>query len=134
MKRVLGIGNALTDFLVNLKDDNVLAEFGLGRGSMTLVESEQQRLIQDRTASLPHTLSLGGSAGNTIRAMAKLGASVGLIGKVGLDSTGRFYERALENLGIETAGEDYLLSDLNENEPPMEEIKDIPHRIDPKNL
>ena len=101
MKRVLGIGNALTDFLVNLKDDNVLAEFGLGRGSMTLVESEQQRLIQDRTASLPHTLSLGGSAGNTIRAMAQLGANVGLIGKVGLDSTGRFYERALENLGIE---------------------------------
>jgi sugar/nucleoside kinase (ribokinase family) len=33
--------------------------------------------------------------------MARLGTSVGFIGKVGLDSTGDFFEQALENLGIE---------------------------------
>ncbi len=101
MKRVIGIGNALTDFLVNLNSDAVLSEFGLSRGSMSLVDSELQRKIQERTADLPHTLSLGGSASNTIRAMARLGAEVGFIGKVGRDSTGRFFEKALVNLRIE---------------------------------
>ena len=101
IKRVIGIGNALTDFLVNLRNDDVLHNLHLGKGSMNLVDSEFQRRIQGETADLPHTLSLGGSAGNTIRCMARLGAEVGYIGKVGKDSTGHFYEQALENLGIE---------------------------------
>lgn len=101
MKRVIGIGNALTDFLVNLSSDSVLEEFLLGKGSMNLVDSETQRLIQERTAELPHSLSLGGSAANTIRAAARLGVEVGYIGKVGHDSTGRFFREALVNMGIE---------------------------------
>ena len=100
IKRVIGIGNALTDFLVNLRDDQVLTKLNLGKGSMILVDSELQRQIQGETADLPHTLSLGGSAGNTIRCMARLGTKVGYIGKVGKDSTGHFYEQALDNLGI----------------------------------
>lgn len=100
MKRVIGIGNALTDFLVNLSSDAPLDEFSLPRGSMSLVDSTLQRKIQERTADLPHTLSLGGSASNTIRAMARMGVEVGFIGKVGRDSTGRFFEKALENLSI----------------------------------
>ena len=52
-------------------------------------------------AGLPYSLSLGGSAGNTIRAMAKLGCQVGFIGKVGQDTTGDFFVQALENLGVE---------------------------------
>ena len=100
IRKVIGIGNALTDFLVNLKNDNVLHALNLGKGSMNLVDAEFQRQIQGETADLPHTLSLGGSAGNTIRCMARLGAEVGYIGKVGRDSTGHFYEQALDNLGI----------------------------------
>lgn len=100
IKRVIGIGNALTDFLVNLRNDDVLTRLNLGKGSMNLVDAELQRQIQGETADLPHTLSLGGSAGNTIRCMARLGTKVGYIGKVGKDSTGHFYEQALDNLGI----------------------------------
>jgi sugar/nucleoside kinase (ribokinase family) len=95
------LGNALTDFLENLRSDDVLHEFGLGKGSMNLVGSEMQRQIQESTADLPHTLSLGGSTANTMRAMARLGTETGYIGKVGRDSTGRFFEAALDNLGIE---------------------------------
>lgn len=101
MKKVIGLGNALTDFLVNLSSDDVLSEFCFQKGSMTLVDAELQRQVQESTADLPHTLSLGGSAANTIRAMARLGVPVGYIGKVGRDSTGRFFEAALENLSIE---------------------------------
>ena len=101
VKKVIGIGNALTDFLVNLRNDDVLTRLNLGKGSMNLVDSEFQRKIQGETADLPHTLSLGGSASNTIRCMSRLGAQVGLIGKVGKDSTGHFFEQALENLGVD---------------------------------
>lgn len=101
MKKVIGFGNALTDFLVNLGSDEVLEQFDFGKGSMNLVDSEQQRQVQEATADLPHTLSLGGSTANTMRAMARLGVPVGYIGKVGRDSTGRFFEKALVNLDIE---------------------------------
>ena len=101
MKRVIGIGNALTDMLVNLKSDSVLGRFQLKKGSMSLVDTKLQTEISKSVAGLPYSLSLGGSAGNTIRAMARLGASVGFIGKVGHDKTGDFFEQALENLGVE---------------------------------
>ena len=68
---------------------------------MSLVDTKLQTEISKSVAGLPYSLSLGGSAGNTIRAMARLGASVGFIGKVGHDKTGDFFEQALENLGVE---------------------------------
>lgn len=103
MKRVIGIGNALTDMLVNLKSDAVLDEFGLAKGSMSLVDTALQTKISKSVAGLPYSLSLGGSAGNTIRAMARLGCEVGFIGKVGNDTTGDFFIQALENLHVDPA-------------------------------
>ncbi|MCM1150919.1 MAG: adenosine kinase [Alistipes sp.] len=100
MKRVIGIGNALTDMLVNLKTDSVLERFDLPKGSMNLVDTRLQTEISKSVAGLPYSLSLGGSAGNTIRAMAQLGCKVGFIGKVGRDTTGDFFVQALENLKV----------------------------------
>lgn len=101
MKKVIGIGNALTDMLVNLRTDEVLERYELPKGSMSLVNAQLQTAISKSVAGLPYFLSLGGSAGNTIRAMARLGCSVGFIGKVGPDKTGEFFRQALENTGIE---------------------------------
>lgn len=100
MKKVIGIGNALTDILVNISNDDILERFGLPKGSMSLVDTQMQHQISANTAGLPRTMSLGGSAGNTIRAMAKLGTQTGFIGKVGSDDTGDFLVAALDNLGI----------------------------------
>ncbi len=99
-RRVIGIGNALTDMLVNLSNDNVLNDFQLAKGSMSLVDSQLQTEISKSVAGCPYSLSLGGSAANTIRAMARLGTEVGFIGKVGNDETGDFYEQALRNIGV----------------------------------
>ena len=101
IRRIIGIGNALTDMLVNLSNDNVLEEYQLAKGSMSLVDNQLQTAISKSVAGCPYSLSLGGSAGNTIRAMARLGTKVGFIGKVGEDTTGEFYEQALRNIGIE---------------------------------
>ena len=100
INRVIGIGNALTDMLVNLKTDSVLERFDLPKGSMNLVDTRLQTDISKSVAGLPYSLSLGGSAGNTIRAMAQLGCKVGFIGKVGQDTTGDFFVQALENLKV----------------------------------
>ena len=101
MKKVIGIGNALTDVLVNLRNEAVLNAHNIARGSMSLVDSELQSQVSKEVAELPHSLSIGGSANNTIRAMARLGSEVGFIGKVGHDNTGDRFEQALHNLGIE---------------------------------
>lgn len=100
IKRVIGVGNALTDMLVNMRDDEVLTRYELAKGSMSLVDSKLQTEISKAVAGCPYSLSLGGSAGNTIRAMARLGTQVGFIGKVGEDTTGEFYEQALRNIGV----------------------------------
>lgn len=100
IRRVIGIGNALTDMLVNLSNDNVLGEYNLAKGSMNLVDGDLQMAISKSVAGNPYSLSLGGSAGNTIRCMARLGCDVGFIGKVGEDTTGEFYEQALRNIGV----------------------------------
>ncbi len=100
INRVIGIGNALTDMLVNLKTDSVLERFDLPKGSMNLVDTRLQTDISKSVAGLPYSLSLGGSAGNTIRAIAQLGCKVGFIGKVGQDTTGDFFVQALENLKV----------------------------------
>lgn len=100
IRRVIGIGNALTDMLVNMPNDEVLGRYELAKGSMTLVDGELQTDISKSVAGYPYSLSLGGSAGNTIRAMARLGVEVAFIGKVGDDTTGEFYEQALRNIGV----------------------------------
>ena len=101
MKRILGIGNALTDMGVSLATDDVLHDYQLAKGSMSLVDSQLQTEILKAVAGRPHSLSLGGSAGNTIRAMAHIGTEVGFIGKVGNDTTGDFYVQALRNVNVE---------------------------------
>lgn len=101
MKRIAGIGNALTDMLVNLADDSVLTRYGLAKGSMNLVGADLQTEVSKAVAGQPYSLSLGGSADNTIRALASMGCRTGFIGEVGRDATGDFFRQALCNLGIE---------------------------------
>ena len=45
MKRVIGIGNALTDMLVNLRSDSVLSRYNLPKGSMSLGDARLQTEI-----------------------------------------------------------------------------------------
>lgn len=54
MKRIIGIGNALTDMLVNLKDDGVLEQYNIARGSMSLVDSKLQSEISKAVAGRPY--------------------------------------------------------------------------------
>ncbi len=94
MKKVLGMGNALIDHLLLVENEDLLQEFSLPKGSMQLIDSERYRLIRQRTAQLPAKYTTGGSACNTILAIAHLGGAPGLIGKVGHDDLGETFAQA----------------------------------------
>ena len=100
MKKIIGIGNALTDALVILPNDELLHTFGLPKGSMTLIGDEEQQRIQECFASLDVQRATGGSAGNTMLALANLGANPGFIGAIGDDATGNFFAANCTKCGI----------------------------------
>ena len=100
MKKIIGIGNALVDALVTLTNDDLLHTFGLPKGSMTLIGDEEQQRIQECFASLDVQRATGGSAGNTMLALANLGAKPGFIGAVGDDATGEFFSTNCAQCGI----------------------------------
>lgn len=102
MKSVLGIGNALVDALVRIQDDGILAEFGLLKGSMTLVDRQTMKNILEKAASLNLHLekSSGGSVANAIHGLAKLGSPTGYIGKIGNDDYGSFFRSYMEQNNI----------------------------------
>lgn len=99
---VLGVGNALVDIISVLKDDSILEEFGLPRGSMTLVDTDLSKKIYDATYSENSEMATGGSVANTMRSLASLGGNGGYFGKIGKDDLGDLFQHDFERKGIRT--------------------------------
>ena len=91
MKKVLGMGNALTDILLQIGDDSYLTELTLPKGSMQLVDSSKSQKILDFFGNFNRKMATGGSASNTINGITKLGLTAGFVGKLGNDSVGEFF-------------------------------------------
>ncbi|MFC2151617.1 adenosine kinase [Bacteroidota bacterium] len=96
MDKVLGIGNALVDIMIQLKDDSTLKKFSLKKGSMQLSERQFADEINSATEGFEKSQSSGGSAANTIHGIASLGAEAGYIGKVGDDEFGEFFSNDMK--------------------------------------
>ncbi len=101
MEKIIGIGNALVDVLVRLEDDSVLERMQLPKGGMTLIDEAQQNELRACMEGLSVEKATGGSAGNTILALAHLGEKAGFVGKVGRDDLGKFYADNCKAVGIE---------------------------------
>ncbi len=91
MKKVLGIGNALIDILVQVEDETILDELSLPKGSMQLIDTQRYHDISERIAQMPKKRATGGSACNTVLALARLGAEPAIIGKISDDDNGTFF-------------------------------------------
>jgi len=102
MKKILGIGNALVDLLVEVEDDAILNKFGLTKRGMEMVSAETKQEINKDIAGLRQTMASGGSASNTIYGLAQLGAPTGYIGKIGEDEIGAFFKKDMESVGVAT--------------------------------
>ena len=98
--RIIGIGNALLDVLLCLESDSVLVEMGVKKGAMDLIDESRMREIQKAQSGLQRSEAPGGSVCNTMRAMARLGADVGYIGKIGNDNIGKIYEEETKKAGV----------------------------------
>lgn len=100
MTKITGIGNALTDILVHIPDETLLQELHLGKGGMYHVNETEMRRIHQAIAPFSPQRATGGSAANTIHALAALGDAVAFIGSVADDETGRFFAESQRRRGI----------------------------------
>lgn len=102
MKKILGIGNALVDVLARVENEGILNELQLPKGSMQLIDTCRYMQIRQRLDTLDTQRTTGGSACNTMLAIANLGGSAGLAGKTGRDEAGRFFADSFESHGVAT--------------------------------
>lgn len=100
---VLGLGNTLMDFLIEV-DDNRLLEFDLKKGEMHLVEEDKAKKILDKIEKEQLKIEFvpGGSAANTLKGVAFLGGAAMLYGKVGKDAHGLSYIEQMQAHGVKT--------------------------------
>jgi len=96
----IGLGNALVDVLVKLKNDDVLTNLGIKKGTMTMINHDQMLALHQSLNGLERTLKPGGSLCNTTRALARLGIQSGFVGRIGTDNNGESYRRALLDAGV----------------------------------
>jgi len=95
--QLLGVGSPLLDILVRVSDE-FLGTVPGEKGGMLMVDSAFQQSVLDRLPEKPRLVP-GGSVGNTIFALARLGVPSAMLGKLGTDDNGRFYRRRLRELG-----------------------------------
>lgn len=94
---LLGVGSPLLDILVRV-DDAFLATIPGEKGGMLMVDADFQQSVLARLPGNPQRVP-GGSAGNTVFALARLGLDVAMFGKLGKDANGDFYRARFRELG-----------------------------------
>ena len=99
MKKVLGLGAALVDMLIQV-DDTWIAKTGKSKGGMTMVDFPEMKKYLESV--LTPTLVPGGSACNTMVGFARLGGNSSFIAKVGKDSLGEVFEKHLADSHVES--------------------------------
>lgn len=98
MKKILGLGNALTDILLQVSDED-LASLRLPKGGMYHINIETMRQIQEHFQSVRKSMVAGGSVSNTINAIACLGGHGTFIGQLGNDEVGEFFRQDMQKNG-----------------------------------
>ena len=94
---VLGAGSPIVDLLVSI-DDSFLKSIAAAKGGMELVDQSMIESLLNKIPGNP-VKAPGGSAGNTIFGLARLGVPVAFLGKVGADADGDYYRKRLVELG-----------------------------------
>lgn len=101
---VVGVGNALVDVQARV-EDSILPQLGIDKGVMTLVDDVRQAEVLKTLSGLPLNRCAGGSAANSIVALAEFGGSASYVGKVGRDEVGKFFLDDMQSLGIQMKGQ-----------------------------
>lgn len=102
MDKIIGIGNALVDVLIQIEDDSLLDELQLPKASMQLIDLETMEKISAKTASMHKSTATGGSTCNAMKAIAEMKGESAFIGMIGNDNYGNFFEDTCTKKGIGT--------------------------------
>lgn len=95
---MLGLGSALLDLLYHV-DDGFLSSVPGNKGGTELVNAAQMAAILQRLPG-EGTIVQGGSAANTIVALAKLGGKTSMLAKIGDDDGGETYKECIRKAGV----------------------------------
>ncbi|MBX7103489.1 MAG: adenosine kinase [Gemmataceae bacterium] len=98
--QVCGLGNALVDILLELSEPE-FAGLGFERGTMRLVEADEQKQLLDQFHSKDARLVSGGSVANSVIALSQLGGRGAFLGCVGDDRYGFHYKSEFDDLKID---------------------------------
>lgn len=96
---VYGVGNALVDILAFV-EDSFVEQMELAKGSMTLVEGEKRGAILSGLEGKSLNKRSGGSAANSLIALAQSGGSSIFAGRVADDENGKLYINDLKETGV----------------------------------
>lgn len=96
---VYGVGNAIIDLQLKVTEADIV-NLKLEKGAMRLVDGEEQRKLFSYLGAKTEKQSSGGSAANTMIAVAGLGGSVAYACTVGSDAFGEFYFEEMKQLGV----------------------------------
>lgn len=98
---VYGLGNALVDMEFEV-EDGFLDLMRIEKGIMTLVDEDQQHQLLTHLDPFEGNRASGGSAANTLIAVAAMGGSSYYTCKVADDDLGHFYLHDLKAAGVDT--------------------------------
>lgn len=96
---VVAIGNAIVDILAQA-EDSFIEEIGVAKGSMQLMFSPEEADALYAKMGPGREVS-GGSAGNTVAAIAAMGGKAAFIGQVADDQLGAVFAHDLRAAGVD---------------------------------
>lgn len=96
---VFGVGNALVDIQARVSDD-VVERLGYPKGGMSLVDEAAQLRVLGELEGADISRCAGGSAANTIIAVADFGGKAAYAGKVSNDALGQFGIQDMRSMGV----------------------------------
>ena len=97
---VCAVGNAIVDIIAEC-DEARLAELGIAKGVMTLIDAARADVLYDKIG--PAVETSGGSAANTAAGIASLGGIPAYIGKVKNDQLGTIFRHDMKATGVHYA-------------------------------
>jgi sugar/nucleoside kinase (ribokinase family) len=104
---VYALGNALVDMEYEVSPED-LKHLSIDKGVMTLVDEAHQLRIMEHLRERRHHRGSGGSAANSVIALAQLGGTGWYSCKVADDELGHFYLKDLRDGGIATRDTSFL--------------------------
>lgn len=104
---VYALGNALVDIEYHVEPKQ-LVSMGIDKGVMTLIDEHQHNHLVNYLGDTHEKMACGGSAANTVIAIAQMGGQGYFSCRVADDITGQFFINDLKKSGIQSNSENFM--------------------------